>query len=295
MAVRKGDRRPETLKDALGFQLALCRKNAGYHTQDDFAQSIGKSSTPIAKVESGERLPSPDLFEAWVDACGVKGQLLLAIENMLHLARMRDDPQAYQAMTWEEVEEKARMLMYWELTAIPGITQTEDYARSLFMMWRNTPEKVEELTARRLRRRDILAKPDAPDVVIIIWERALYTPVGTPETMLAQIDLLLELSQMPNVYVQILAAGDRPGMGMAGPVSIAHTDTGEAVVMEAASESPVATEASQVRLAEAIFNDVRASAKNSADSLVIITEAKQTWMERAGASPASAVTPRATA
>lgn len=227
--------------------------------------------------------------------CGVTGQLALAIESLFHLARMKDDPQAYQFASWEDVEAQASALMYWELTLVPGICQTEEYARGLFEMWRHTPEKVEELTAKRVKRRDILTRPEAPDVVIVIWERALYTLVGSPEVMVAQLGLLLDLADLPNVYVHIVPAGVRAGMGMAGPVWLASSDTGEAVMMEAASESPVSEEASKVKLGRTILNSVRASAKDDADSRALITEAMETWKARTGASPVTAAAPPGTA
>lgn len=291
MTAKAGDQRPDTIQKALGFQLTLARKNAGYKTQVDLANSLGITDSPIAKAESGYQPPSPHLFEQWMDACGVKGQLAIACESMYYLARLKDDPQAYQASSWEETEEQARSLLYWELTLVPGVAQTEDYARALFEMWRNSPDKVAELTARRINRQQVLTKPDAPDVVMVIWERALHTLVGSPEIMVDQLGSLLELSDLPNVYIHILPAGVRAGMGMAGPVSIADTDTGEAAVMEAAYESPVMTDASLVKLANAILNSVRASAKDVEGSKMIITEAMETWKARtAGGSPATAGT-----
>jgi hypothetical protein len=154
---------------------------------------------------------------------------------------------------------------------------------------------VKELTERRLKRRAVLTKPDAPDVVMVIWERALYTLVGSPEIMVAQLDLLLELSDLPNVFVHILPAGAQAGMGMAGPVSIAVTETGESVLMEGPYESTVTSDAARVKLAEAIFNSVRALVKDAGDSRTIITEAMETWKERAGVSPRSAAPRKETA
>lgn len=295
VTAKKGNRRPETLKAALGYQLMLCRKNAGYSSQVEFAQALGMSDTPIAKVECGDRPPSPSLFGDWIETCGVTGQLALAIESMWHLARLKDDPQAYQAMSWEEFEEQAQSLDYWELTIIPGMIQTEDYAQSLFMTWRHSPEKVKELTARRIKRRSVLTRPDPPDVAVVIWEHALHNLVGSPGIMVAQLSLLLEFSELPHVYIHVLPAVAPAGMGMAGPVSVASTEAGEVVQMEGPAESEVTKDVSQVKLAKAIFNNVRASAKDIGDSRMIILEAVETWKARAGASPATAVPPRETA
>lgn len=284
MAAKSGDRRPDTIQAALGFQLMLCRKNAGYSTQVAFAEALGMSDSPIAKAESGYQPPSQEVFKMWMDVCGVKGQLALSIEGMYHLARMRDDPQAYQASSWEETETEAHTLSYWEPTLVPGLAQTEDYARSLFTIWRHPPEKVEELTARRLNRQAILTGSGAPDVVMVIWERVLSTLVGSPAIMAAQLQFLLELSELPNVYVHVVPARLKAGMGVAGPASVAVTDAGEAVTMEAASESEVTRVASQVAVARAIFNNVRASAESDESSRTIITEAIETWKTLAGES-----------
>lgn len=289
MTATKGARRPDTPKKALGHQLMLCRTNAGYHTQPELAKAMGISVSPIAKVESGDRAPSPPMFEDWLLKCSVSGQLAIAIESIFHLARMKDDPQGYQFDSWEDVEEQATSLMFWELTLVPGIAQTEDYARSLFEMWRNTPERVNELTARRVKRRDVLTRPEAPDVVIVLWERVLYTLVGTPEIMVAQLEQLIELSNLPNVYLHVLPASVRAGMGTTGPVWLASSDMGEAVVMEGASESAVSEDVSKLKLGRTILNSVRASAKDEAESRVRIMEAIETWKAQAGGSPPTAV------
>jgi transcriptional regulator with XRE-family HTH domain len=291
----RGTRRPDTLKSALGHQLMLCRTTAGYATQAQFAGALGMSETPIAKAESGDRAPSGDLFAAWLLACEVTGQLALVLEDMHRLARMKDDLQAYQVASWEEIEEQARTLMYWEVTLVPGIAQTEDYARSLFMAWRHTPEKVEELAARRIARRNILTSPEAPDVVIVLWQRGLETLVGSAQTMADQLALLLELSELPNVYIHVLSSGVQAGMGMAGPVSLAGTDTGDAVLTEGPSESTVTMDVTHTRLAGAIFNSVRASARNEADSRVLIREEMKAWIAKAGGSQPTAAAPQATA
>lgn len=297
MTAKKGDRRPDTVTAALGYQLRLCRVNAGYATQAEFAPALGITDSPIAKVESGYQPPSPQVFKDWMDACGVKGQLALAIESMYHLARMKDDPQAYEGASWEALEEQAQQLMYWELTLVPGPAQTEDYARSLFTRWRHSPEKVEELTARRVKRQSVLTRTDAPEVVMVIWERALHTFVGSAEIMAAQLERLLELSELPNVYLQVLPSGALAGMGMAGPVSIASGEAGDAVVMEAASENAVMGDMPHVRQATATFNSVRLDALNGSESKAIITEAMTEWKARTqpGASPATAATRPGTA
>lgn len=290
MTAKKGDRRPDTMTAALGYQLRLCRVNAGYATQAEFAPALGITDSPIAKAESGYQPPSPQVFKDWMDACGVKGQLALAIESMYHLARMKDDPQAYEASSWEALEEQAQQLMYWELTLIPGPAQTEDYARSLFTAWRHPAEKIEELTDRRVRRQSVLTRAGAPETVMVIWERALHTFVGSAEIMAAQLARLLELAELPNVYIHILPGGVRAGLGMSGPVGIASGDAGDSVVMEMSSESTVVGDVSHVRQAMATFNSVRADALSRSESKAIITEAMEEWKAKAqpGASPATA-------
>jgi hypothetical protein len=290
MTAKKGDRRPDTLQAALGYQLRLCRVNAGYGSQTEFAPALGITDSPIAKAESGYLPPSPHVFKDWLDACGVKGQLALAIESMYHLARIKDDPQAYEASSWEALEEQAQLLSYWEMTLFPGPVQTEEYARSLFTAWRHSPEKVEDLTDRRVRRQSVLTRADAPEAVIVLWERVLHTRVGSAEIMAAQLARVLELAELPNVHVHILPGDVQAGLGMSGPVGIASGEAGDAVVAEMSFESAVATDMSHVRQATATFNSVRADALNSSESKAIITEAMEEWKARArsGASPATA-------
>lgn len=216
---------------------------------------------------------------------------------MYQLARRKDDPQAHQAMSWEDIEAEAHTLLYWQLSVLPGIVQTEDYARGLFGTWRHSPEKLEELTARRMGRQSLLTRLNPPDVIIIFWEHALCTPVSSPEVMAAQLERLLELSSLAHVYIHVVPSAVRPGMGAAVPISLASTGTGDVVQAENPFESGVLAEPLQVQLAHTIFNNVRSFAKDEAESRAIITEAMESWKSAAssGASPATAAATRATA
>ncbi|MFI6347915.1 helix-turn-helix domain-containing protein [Streptomyces sp. NPDC050560] len=114
------------------------------------------------------------------------------------------------------LEEAAKTIRSYEPHFVPGLLQTEDYARAVLTsgsVGRADPERVERHVALRLERQSMLTRPDAPKFWAVIDETVLLRPVGPDEVMRAQVDRLIEASELPNVTLQIaeLAAGHHPG------------------------------------------------------------------------------------
>lgn len=104
------------------------------------------------------------------------------------------------------LEESASRIQACEMHFLPGLMQTEDYARAIATRgWSEIPtERAERLVAVRMRRQALLARPDAPKLWAVIDESVLHRPIGGRQVMLAQIDHLLELTKRPNITLQVL-------------------------------------------------------------------------------------------
>lgn len=104
------------------------------------------------------------------------------------------------------LEESASRIQTCEMHFLPGLMQTEDYARAIATRgWSELAnERVERLVAVRMRRQGLLARPDAPKLWAVIDESVLHRPIGGRQVMLAQIDHLLELTKRPNITLQVL-------------------------------------------------------------------------------------------
>lgn len=114
------------------------------------------------------------------------------------------------------LEGAASLIRSYEPHFVPGLLQTEEYARGVMRsgaIGQTRPEDIERYVALRMERQSLLTRKDAPRVWIVMDETALRRPVGGPDVMREQIDKLLDAVELPHVTLQIapFAAGPHPG------------------------------------------------------------------------------------
>jgi transcriptional regulator with XRE-family HTH domain len=115
------------------------------------------------------------------------------------------------------LEGAAALLRAYEPHFVPGLLQTEDYARSVMRagaVGQASPEDIDRHVALRMERQSLLTRPDAPKFWVIMDETVLRRPVGnSPDIMREQVDRLLDTTAMPNVTLQIaeFSSGHHPG------------------------------------------------------------------------------------
>ncbi|AYY12603.1 XRE family transcriptional regulator [Actinobacteria bacterium YIM 96077] len=104
------------------------------------------------------------------------------------------------------LESSASLIQSYEHQFIPGLLQTEDYARAV--MTHGRPEyatdEIEQRIDVRRRRQRILARPGAPRLWVVLDESVLQRPIGGRRVLKAQIDALLEATSLPHISVQVL-------------------------------------------------------------------------------------------
>lgn len=104
------------------------------------------------------------------------------------------------------LEESASRIQMWEQQFVPGLLQTEDYAKAIAMHgWSPLgSQSVSRQVAVRMRRQVLFTRPDPPKVWAIIDESVLRRPIGGAQVMKAQIGHLLDLTRRPHITVQVL-------------------------------------------------------------------------------------------
>jgi hypothetical protein len=143
-------------------------------------------------------------------------------------------PQWFRA--YVDLEQAAVIIRAYEGQFVPGLLQTDDYARSV--MGRGVEEEPEDIERRvelRAARQAVLTRPDPPRLWAVIDEAALRRPVGSPEIMRAQIERLIEATRLPNVTLQVLRfrAGAHPAMvGAFSILRFADADLPDVVYLE---------------------------------------------------------------
>jgi len=262
----------------LGERLGRLRVAAGYPTQDALASAIQADRTTVTKAESGDRPPNGRLLEAWLDACRVSGEHRATVEGLAVLVRNREDLGRVQAAPWFETEAEAHTLRYWAPVIVPGLVQTEAYARELFAAMGFDEDKIAEFVAIRMGRQAVIGRSPAPDITIVLWEPVLSHQIGSPVVMREQRARLVDASGQPTVAVHVLPSslGANPGLG--GAVNLAATDSApELLLSDGLVEDQLTQDPAKVHKARTTFGRVRADALNRADSRDMLTKAMERW------------------
>ncbi|MFF9814304.1 helix-turn-helix domain-containing protein [Streptomyces sp. NPDC014006] len=194
----------------IGNQLKRWRTKANV-SREELAAASNYSPDTIKAMEQGVRMPTPRVLDVADELCGAEGLLSAAKD---YLSREKFPPRAQEFM---EREREAISFWWFEVTHIPGLLQTKEYARAL--MENHVPlldeETVEERIAARLERQSILARRKPPVAFsFVIYEAALRAPQVNAEQLLR----LLEASRLSNVALQVLPFERVVASALMGPI-----------------------------------------------------------------------------
>ncbi|UGY92088.1 helix-turn-helix domain-containing protein [Streptomyces gobiensis] len=184
---------------ALGSGVRRLREQEGLSLRDLAAETTYNHSY-LGRVETGNQLPSDALTEALDKRFGTGGLLT----DLLALAR-EGSIQEYSRRTIDK-ESVADRIQVSTSSVIPGLLQTEAYARALFTAAQPlTPSSaIDEAVAARMARQRIFDRDgETPLFWAIIDESALKRIVGSKESMREQLDHLLQAASNPAITVQV--------------------------------------------------------------------------------------------
>lgn len=224
---------PTVPRMILGARLRRLRE-ACQITGGEAGEEIRASHSKISRLEMGRTGCKTRDVEDLLTLYGVTDEA--ERDTLLALARQSNTPGWWHIYhdivpNWLNmylgVEQAAVVIRGYELQFIPGLLQTEDYARAVIRLMPEQPELLDRRVDLRLARQRILYRGQPPHVWLVIDEAALRRPMGGAAGMRAQIAWLLEVSAMPHVTIQVMpfAAGCHAGVG--GPVAVLRPPGGE--------------------------------------------------------------------
>jgi transcriptional regulator with XRE-family HTH domain len=263
-------------KAFLGERLARGRVAAGFSSQEALAAKLGFDRSVIGKAETGDRPPSSDVLKAWVAACGLDSELFT---DLTELARGADGPVPTWFEDWLEAEAEAQELQVWSPMLVPGLLQTAEYARALFLAAQSdtSDEVIAALVAARLERQSILDHAERPDAVFVLDETVTTRLIGSPAIMHDALIHVAEMAQRPSIVVQVVEASRGANAGLSGAFDVARAHgTPDTLRMEGV-EDQTTQKRSLVRKAAVAFNRVRADALPRNASLDLILKAAERW------------------
>jgi transcriptional regulator with XRE-family HTH domain len=218
---------PTVQRLVLGGHLRRLREQAGM-TAERAAFTIHSSHSKISRMEHGrvgfKERDISDLLTLYGVGHGAEREALLT------LAKDAKTPGWWQGYAdilphWVEpyfgLEAAASVIREFELQFVPGLLQTEEYARAVIRLGNLRSEEEIILRAHaRVSRQDILHRPDPPRFWGILDEGALRRTIGGPQVMQAQLRHLIEMCDHPAVTLQILPFSAGAHRAMGGPFTI---------------------------------------------------------------------------
>jgi transcriptional regulator with XRE-family HTH domain len=274
--------RPTVQRLVLGSQLHRLRESRGI-TAEQAAEAIRGSYSKISRMEHGrvsfKERDVGDLLTLY----GVTDSEERAA--LLNLAREANTPGWWHAYsdilpTWLEpyvgLETAASIIRTYQIQHVPGLLQTEGYARAL--IGQDSAATEEEIARRgelRVSRQEILRRPDPPQWWVVVDEGALRRHVGTREVVREQLRFLIEMADHPTVTLQIMpfTAGTHPSMG--GPFTIlcfAEPDLPDVVYIEELTSAIYLGEPAEVSSYLHVMEQLRLQAEPAARTRKVISD-----------------------
>ncbi len=249
-----------------GKLVKLFRERAGL-TQQQLADAVGYSCEQIASIEQGRR-PAKAAFTEGAERVLEARGVLATLQDEVDLAKL---PQFFQDFALIEAEAVSRFS--YDPLLVPGLLQTERYARALFAS-RTPPlddDTIEQHVEARLHRQRLLTRTPITALSFIVGESALLNPIGGREVRQEQLHHLLSCAELRNVEAQVMpaACGFHPGVD--GPMVLLETLEHRHVgYFESQGVGVVVTDAEKVSTFGLRYGKLRSQALNVEESVRFI-------------------------
>ncbi|TVZ78623.1 helix-turn-helix protein [Streptomyces sp. BK340] len=227
----------------LGSQLRRLREARGI-TREAAGYSIRASESKISRMELGRVSFKTRDVEDLLTLYGITDEA--ERESLLSLAREANVAGWWHSYTdvlpswfptYVGLEGAASLVRVYEVQFVHGLLQTEEYARAVVRrgMKGASAADVERRVALRLERQKHLLDDNAPEFHIVLDEAALRRPYGDRDVMRGQLQHLIEISQRPNVRLQVMPFGFGGHSGESGAftiLSFPESDLSDVVYVE---------------------------------------------------------------
>lgn len=261
---------------ASGFlvrELRQARTGAGM-SQEDLGKAINYSSSLVSAVENGQRPPSVEYLTSIDEALNTGGLFERLLNDLVTIDRapvwLRD---------WIVFEREATLLRWFQPLLVPGLLQTEDYARAV-LEWGGLldPTEVERGVVSRMERQEILNRPKPPHFIAIIDESVLHRLVGSVEIMAVQCAHLVTMAERSNVSLHVLPASAGAHAGLAGAFILAKGAGSEVAHLDTNLRAVVVEQREQVDTLIRKWEALRGEALPRSQSIAKIKEVAGSWI-----------------
>ena len=232
---------------ALGDRLRELRLASGLSGKR-LAERVGWAASKVSRIENARQAVSDSDVQIWCETTGAPESVAAALRDQLRNLRLDEasgqrhgrSAQRSGPTDTGDLEQTARTIRVFELSVVPALVQTAEYARYVLLAaaeWSNASIDIELAVQARMELQRVLYAP-GKDIVITLSEAALRLPICPREVLGAQIDRLLALQGLPGVRFGVIPLDRRlPAQPMHGfwivdDAVLIKTMTGEIVTRQ---------------------------------------------------------------
>ncbi|PWI06233.1 DUF397 domain-containing protein [Streptomyces sp. NWU339] len=200
------DSNEDSARGALGSTLRYLREKAG-KSLSQLAEDTNYDKSYLYRIEAAERISKRPVMED-LDTYYETGDLLVRLWKLARMEVFKDQYKAFMRL------EATANVMHMYTPGVPGLLQTEAYARVVLSLWQAQPdeEALEEQVVARIGRQELLHRKPKPVIRVIIDEAALRRTVADPKIWDDQLLHLVYSAAQPTITIQVLpfSAGVHP-------------------------------------------------------------------------------------
>lgn len=257
-----------TPREQLADLLKRSREDAGYGTQAAFARRTHISRPVISRAENPDQpVPTLEVLEAYADETDASP------EELADLAKRANGGTPAWFMPYRQAESEATILRIWGPVIVPGLIQTEPYAREVITVGVRDPARLDELVAARMGRQKVL---EQVPLIAVISARALQIKIGSAAVMADQCARLAQLAEQPNASVHIVT---EENTGTWATLDIASNGGLVTVCMSTGLQDVTSTDPETVDSAMQAFERVLGLAMPRGESLDFMRNREAEWKE----------------
>lgn len=206
------DYSPTVRRRRLAAELRRLREQSG-QTADQIAEALGWSNSKISRYELARTGLKPADVRRLLDYYGVSASHRNELLALAREATRKGWWESYSDVLSDQhaglisLEEEARSCVIWQIECVPGLLQTEEYAREINggfqRMARMPPTVMERRVQVRMLRQRVLTRNPSLELSVVLDESVLLRQIGDQSVMRAQLERLLKAAETPNVNIRI--------------------------------------------------------------------------------------------
>jgi transcriptional regulator with XRE-family HTH domain len=271
---------PTVRRKRLGIELRRLREQASL-TCEEVGQRLDCSGTRISRIETGRISARPGDVRELLEIYGVTSTEADSLVQLAREARQKGWWHTYGQVlpSWFEayvgLEAAAVRFRDFQPMVMPGLLQTEDYARAVLRAAPNpgSAEDIDRQVALRMERQATLGQASPPDLWVVLSENIVRVHVGGPAVMRAQLRRLIDVAERSNVTLQVLPFTTAAHVQPISPFTILEfPDAADPTVvyLEHLTGSLFLETADEVSRYTVVFDHLRAEALGTAPSIDLI-------------------------